>query len=117
MTPEQIRDLAIAALEDLKAVDLTVIDVKSLTDITDYMIICSGNSTRHVKSLAENVASKAKAAQIKPVRMEGEKQSEWVLVDLNDVVIHVMLPAARAFYSLEALWEPIKEMRVNSTNS
>jgi ribosome-associated protein len=111
MKPEEIRDLAIAALEDLKGIDILSIDVRSLTPITDYMIICTGRSSRQVKSLAEAVAMKAKEVKVPTVRLESDTESEWVLVDLSDVVVHVMLPATRAFYNLEDLWEPIKEMR------
>lgn len=111
MKPEEIRDLALTALDDLKGIDIQTMDVRTLTSIADYMIICSGRSTRHVSALAESVAVKAKEAKIKPVRTEGERESEWVLVDLGDVVVHVMLPNTRSFYSLEDLWEPIKEIR------
>lgn len=117
MKSEELRDLAIAALEDLKGIDITTMDVRSLTSITDYMVICTGRSTRHVKALAESVAVKAKEMQAQFVRTEGERESEWILVDLGDVVVHVMLPASRAFYGLEDLWEPVKELRENKTQS
>lgn len=115
MNSEAIRDLAIKALEDLKAIDIVTLDVSSLTDIADYMIICSGSSTRHVRSLAENVSVQAKAHDISPVRMEGEQESEWVLVDLGDVIVHTMKPATRSYYSLEDLWEPVKALRENKS--
>lgn len=117
MKSELLRNLAIQALDDLKGIDITTINVRSLTTITDYMIMCTGTSKRHIKSLAENVAVKAKQNQSKHVRVEGNEDSEWVLVDLGDVVVHVMLPTARAFYSLEDLWEPIKEGRGLKSNS
>lgn len=111
MKPEEIRDLAINALEEMKGIDIVSMDVRTLTSITDYMVICTGRSTRHVKALAETVATTAKEKNITFVRTEGERESEWILVDLGDVVIHVMLPTTRSFYSLEDLWEPVKELR------
>lgn len=111
MTSEELRDLALSALEDMKGQDITVIHVTEMTSIADYMIICTGTSSRHIKSLADNVATKAKHAAIKNVRVEGDNDSEWILVDIGDVIIHVMLASARSFYSLEDLWEPVLEMR------
>ena len=111
MKSEDLRDLAIKTLDDMKGIDIVTMDVRTLTAITDYMIICTGRSTRQVKALAEGVAVKAKEMRIANVRTEGESESEWILVDLGDVVVHVMLTSARAFYSLEDLWEPVKEMR------
>lgn len=111
MKPEELRDLALTALDDMKGIDIVSMDVRTLTNIADYMIICTGRSTRHVKALAESVAVKAKEAKASHVRTEGERESEWILVDLGDVVVHVMLAATRAFYSLEDLWEPVKEFR------
>ncbi len=105
MTSEQLRDLALAALDDLKAKDVQVLDVRKLTSITDYMIIASGTSSRHVKATADNVVEKAKHAGCPPLGVEGEREAEWILVDLADVVVHVMQPDARAFYQLEKLWE------------
>lgn len=116
MKPEELRDLAVHALEELKASDISVMDVQSLTSITDYMIICTGRSTRHLKSLAESVAVKAKEMKVPIVRTEGDHDSEWVLVDLGDVVVHAMVASARQFYSLEDLWEPVKELREPKTN-
>jgi ribosome-associated protein len=111
MTSEELRDLATKELDDMKGVDINTIDVRTLTTITDYMVVCTGRSTRHVKALAESVAQRAKEMKTTVVRMEGERESEWILVDLGDVVVHIMLAATRAFYSLEDLWEPIKELR------
>jgi ribosome-associated protein len=116
MKPEELRDLAINALDDLKGIDVTSLDVRTLTSITDYMIICTGRSTRQVKALAENVVTTAKKMNVSFVRTEGDRESEWVLVDLGDVVVHVMLAETRAFYSLEDLWEPLKELREQRTN-
>jgi ribosome-associated protein len=99
-----LRDLVVAALEDLKAVELRVIDVRKNSAVTDFVVIASGTSDRHVKSLAGNVLRKAKEAGAASLGLEGELAGEWVLVDLRDVVVHVMLPRARAFYQLEKLW-------------
>jgi ribosome-associated protein len=96
--------LVIDALEDLKGMDIKVLDVTDMTSITDRMVIAGGTSTRHVKSLADHVALKAKQAGNPPLGMEGEQAGEWVLIDLGDVVVHVMLPPVRAFYALEKLW-------------
>src|SRR5882762_7339180 len=94
-----------AALDDMKAVNVKVLDVRGLTDIADVMIIASGNSDRHVRSIADRVVEKAKQSGFRPLGTEGERDGEWVLVDLQDVVIHVMLPRVREFYGLEYLWD------------
>ena len=92
------------ALDDLKAVEPVVLDVRSLSSVMDYLIVASGTSSRHVKSLADNVLMKAKDQGVRPLGVEGERAGEWVLVDFGDVVVHVMQPAARSFYDLERLW-------------
>lgn len=99
-----ITELAIQALEDLKGVDILAIDVRKLTTITDTMIICSGTSDRHVKSLAKNLENTAKAAGFRPLGLGGADTGEWALVDLGDVLIHVMQPKIRELYNLEQLW-------------
>ena len=104
MTSTALRDIAVAALEDLKAVELRVIDVRENSAVTDFVVIASGTSDRHVKSLAGSVQRKAKDAGVMPLGVEGEQAGEWVLVDLRDVIVHVMLPRSRAFYQLEKLW-------------
>jgi ribosome-associated protein len=93
------------ALDDMKAVNVKVLDVRGLTDIADTMVIASGNSDRHVRSIAERVVEKAKALGLKPLGTEGARDGEWVLVDLHDLIVHVMLPRVREFYGLERLWE------------
>ena len=91
-------------LDDIKAQDVTVIDVTKLTDITARMVICTGNSARHVKSIANRLIKAAKDNQHRPIGIEGELEGEWILVDLDDVVVHIMQPKVREFYSLEKLW-------------
>ncbi|MEL7045661.1 MAG: ribosome silencing factor [Pseudomonadota bacterium] len=95
------------ALADLKAVNSVTIDVHELSNVMDYLVICTGTSNRHVKSLAENVVKMAKGAGQPPLGVEGQDAGEWVLVDLGDVVVHVMLPATRDFYDLERLWTTV----------
>jgi ribosome-associated protein len=101
---DALLELVVKALEDLKGVDIRVLDVSDLTTITDRMVIVSGTSTRHVKALADNVILKAKQAGFPPLGVEGEQAAEWVLVDLGYVVTHVMMPPVREFYALEKLW-------------
>jgi ribosome-associated protein len=93
------------ALDEMKAVNVKVLAVKKLTDITDTMIIASGNSDRHVRSIADRVVEHAKKAGFRPMGVEGERDGEWVLVDLQDVIVHIMLPKVREFYRLESLWD------------
>jgi ribosome-associated protein len=95
----------IAALDDMKAVNVKVLDVRAVTDISDCMVLASGNSDRHVRSIADRVIERARAGGFRPIGVEGQRDGEWVLVDLNDVLIHVMLPRVREFYGLEELWE------------
>ncbi len=92
------------ALDELKAKDAVEIDVRGKSSVTDYMIVVSGTSTRHVKSIADEVIKHAKKLDVMPLGVEGEREAEWVLVDLGDVVVHVMLPRVREFYALERLW-------------
>lgn len=93
-----------AAVEDLKAKDTIEIDVRGKTSVCDFLVIASGTSTRHVKSIADEVVRKVKDLDVLPLGVEGEREAEWVLVDLGDVVVHVMLPRVREFYALERLW-------------
>lgn len=101
---EELQALVIDALEDVKAIDTRVLDVRDRTSFTDVMIVSSGNTSRQVKALVNSVVVKAKEAGIKPYGVEGEDIGEWALVDLGDVVVHVMQPDIRAFYNLEKLW-------------
>jgi ribosome-associated protein len=100
-----LEKLALKALEDMKAVNIKVLDVRALTDVADTMIVASGTSDRHVRAIAENVTVKAKQAGRRPMGTEGRQDGEWVLIDLQDVLVHVMLPRVREFYALEQLWE------------
>ena len=100
-----LQDVVLDALADMKAVDVKALDVRGLTDITDTMVVASGTSDRHVKSIADRVVQRCKEAGFRPFGIEGERDGDWVLVDLHDVVLHVMLPRIREFYALEKLWE------------
>ena len=100
----RVRDAVIARLDSMKANDLLVIDVRGKTSLTDCLVIASGTSTRHVKSMSDEVVVTAKNLGISPLGVEGEREAEWVLVDLGDTIFHVMLPRTREFYGLERLW-------------
>src|SRR5215469_11686840 len=100
-----LQTIVTAALDDMKAVNVKVLDVRGLTDIADTLIIASGNSDRYVRSIADRVVEKCKEAGFRPLGKEGARDGEWVLVDLQDIVVHVMLPRVREFYGLERLWE------------
>ena len=102
---DQLLQLVLSSLEDFKAIDIQEIDVSPQNPLADRFVIASGSSTRHVKSMAENLIMRAKAAGCPPLGVEGQGQAEWVLVDLNDIIVHLMLPQTRAFYNLEKLWE------------
>ncbi|WP_373090021.1 ribosome silencing factor [Zhongshania sp.] len=105
MNAEQLQKLVQKALDDVKGRDIVTLDVRGMSGVTDYMVVCSGTSNRHVKSLADNVWVETKKQNVVPIGMEGQDSGEWVLVDLGDVVVHVMLPEARLFYDLERLWQ------------
>ena len=105
MSADEIRALVVKALEDLKAENIVELDVRDKTDVTDYIIVASGNSNRHVKAIANNVVMEAKKSGHPPLGTEGESEGEWMLVDLADVVVHVMQPQVRDFYDLESLWQ------------
>lgn len=103
-TTETLIELVVTALEDMKAVNIHQIDIRELASFTDIMVFASGTSNRHVKSIAQSVIEAAKHAELPPLGVEGEDTGEWVLVDLGDVVVHVMLPDTREFYDIERLW-------------
>lgn len=104
MQAEALRQFVVEKIEDLKGRDITILDVRSKSNLTDVMVVCSGNSKRHVISIAENLYTEAKRAGNKPLGMEGQDTGEWVLVDLGDIVVHVMQDETRDFYQLEKLW-------------
>jgi ribosome-associated protein len=103
--PGALTKIAVAALEDMKAVNVKVLDVRKLTDVADTMIVATGNSDRHVKSIADRVIERCREAGHRAYGVEGQREGEWVLVDLQDLIVHVMLPRIREFYGLEKLWD------------
>ncbi len=100
-----LQTVVVDALGDMKALEIKVLDVRGLTDIADTMIIASGTSDRHVRSVAQRVVEKTKAAGFRPHGVEGQQDSDWVLIDLHEMIVHVMLPRVREFYGLEKLWD------------
>lgn len=111
MQIEQLVEVVIAALEDMKAKDIVTLDVKGKTSVTDFMIIASGGSSRQVKALADSVLEKVKEQGVRPIGSEGLETGEWALLDLGDVVVHLMQPATRQFYDLERLWQGAEQSR------
>jgi len=105
MKLNEIKDLVQNTLEDMKAVDIVSLDVTGKSSLTDILYFATGNSTRHVRSIADMVGIKAKEAGLEVLGVEGKGSAEWVLVDLNDVIVHIMLASTREFYQLEKLWE------------
>ena len=118
MNSEQLCDLVVEALNDIKARDIVKLDVRELTTVTDFMIVASGTSNRHVQALADAVAEKCREVGHRPAGIEGEDGSEWVLIDLHDTLVHVMLPRVREFYNLEKLWSlrPSKDRAATATD-
>lgn len=104
MKSKKLAELTVAALDDMKGQSISCIEVKKLTSITDFMVIVTGRSSTHIKALSDNVVKKVKEANVKVVGVEGRMQSEWILVDCGDVVVHIMLAQVRALYNLEELW-------------
>ena len=110
---DRLLNIVVEAIDDMKGADLMVIDVRDMTSITDRMVITSGTSTRHVKSIADSVALKAKRGGFPALGVEGAQAAEWVLIDLGDVVVHVMTPTIREFYALEKLWAIVGDKSEN----
>ena len=104
MQLDELKKTIIDALEELKVQNLKVLDVREISGFTDLMVIGSGNSSRHVKALADKVVEKCKQAGVRPLGVEGEREAQWILIDLGDAVVHVMNPETREFYNLEKLW-------------
>ncbi len=100
-----LESIVLTALDDMKALEVKVLDVRGLTDIADAMVIASGTSDRHVRSVAQRVVEKTKEAGFRPHGVEGQQDGDWVLIDLHDMIVHVMLPRVREFYGLEKLWD------------
>ncbi|GMU73368.1 MAG: ribosome silencing factor [Burkholderiales bacterium] len=113
MRPDKLAKTAVSALEDIKARDIVILDVRKLTSMTDTIVIASAESNRQVKALARHVREKLEAAGASIIGVEGEESAEWVLVDAGDIVVHVMQPAVRAYYNLEELWtaRPLKRAK------
>ena len=111
MPNKELSELAVSALDDLKAVDIKCLDVSNLTDLTDFMIIATGTSNRHVSSIVDHLVMCCKEAGVSVLGVEGQDTNEWVLIDLADVVVHVMLPVTRDYYELERLWGPVGAIR------
>ncbi|MDA9371724.1 ribosome silencing factor [Porticoccaceae bacterium] len=115
---KNLTEIVVNALEDVKALDIALIDVRGLTDIMDTMVVASGNSSRQVKALANNLVVDAKRAGYTPIGVEGDDTSEWILVDFGDLVAHIMLPATRQLYDLERLWAlPTESVAETATES
>ncbi len=109
-----LKSVVLAALEDMKALEVKILDVRSLTDIADFMVIASGTSDRHVRSVAQRVVERTKEAGYRPHGVEGEQDGDWVLIDLHEMIVHVMLPRVREFYGLEKLWDMTTKRAVRS---
>jgi ribosome-associated protein len=117
MNIEQMKKAVVDALEDVKATDISVLDVSKLTSLASYMIIASGTSNRQTRALADNVKKKLKENGAEIYGTEGEQEGEWVLVDLGDIIVHIMLPATRDYYNLEQLWGAAESRRQSSKTS
>ena len=116
MNSKQLSEFVVTVLDDNKAQEIIKLDVRKMTSMTDYMIVASGTSNRHVRALIDHVTDKARQAGRKPIGVEGEEGAEWILLDLDDVLVHVMLPKVRAFYNLEKLWSVSEEHRASANS-
>lgn len=117
MDIELMKQAVIDALEDIKGYDIAVMDVRQLTSMATYMIIANASSSRQAKAMADNVREKLKERGVQIQGTEGEKEGEWVLVDLGEIIVHIMLPATRAYYNLEQLWGAVEGHRHINSNS
>ncbi|HEY3326976.1 MAG TPA: ribosome silencing factor [Novimethylophilus sp.] len=117
MNLEEMKQAVVDALEDVKATEISVLDVSGLTSVTSFMIIASGSSNRQTRALADNVQKKLKEKGAQIYGVEGEQEGEWVLVDLGDIVVHIMLPATRDYYNLEQLWGAAESRRQSAKAS
>ena len=115
MDIEVMKQAVVDALEDIKGYEITVMDVRKLTSMATYMIIANASSTRQAKALADNVREKLKGLGADVQGVEGDKEGEWVLVDLGEIIVHIMLPATRAYYNLEQLWGAAQDRRQGTT--
>ncbi len=111
----ELKEQVIKALEDVKGQEIVCMDIRELTDIADFMIVATGNSNRQVKALVNNVVEEVKKSGVQPIGVEGQEQAEWVLVDLADVIVHVMLPKVREYYDIERLWSMTPSKREEIT--
>lgn len=107
MTTDELKQFVLTQLDDSKASNVTELDVRNLTDLADYMVIATGTSGRHVRAMAQHLVTKLKEHDIQPIGVEGEDVGDWVLVDLSDIVVHLMQAEARDFYALEKLWQEL----------
>ena len=108
-----LKAVVLSALDDMKAWEIKVLDVRGVTDVADTMVIASGTSDRHVRAVAQKLVENAKAAGFRPQGIEGQQESDWILIDLNEIVVHVMLPRVREFYGLEKLWDMTQPKRAH----